>query len=67
MKNLKKSKFVLLEANYEPEVLRCCSYPYSVKQRIASNKGHLSNSEARKNYIKSFRKWSSKCNVRAFK
>ena len=44
--NLKQSKFVLLESNYEPEVLRCCSYPYSVKTRIAGNKGHLSNREA---------------------
>lgn len=46
MNNLKQSKFVLLEANYEPEVLRACSYPYSIKTRIAGIKGHLSNSEA---------------------
>ena len=45
-KNLEKSKFVLLESNYEPEVLRCCSYPYTVKKRIAGNKGHLSNRDA---------------------
>lgn len=46
MKNLKKSKFVLLESNYEPEILRMCSYPYPVKTRIAGIKGHLSNQEA---------------------
>lgn len=44
--NLKNSKFVLLEANYEPEVLRFCSYPYTVKSRISGNRGHLSNGEA---------------------
>lgn len=52
MNNLKTSKFVLLEANYEPEVLRYCSYPYSVKTRIAGIKGHLSNSEAGKTISK---------------
>ena len=46
--NLKGSKFILLEANYEPEVLRCCSYPYLVKTRIAGNRGHLSNGDAGK-------------------
>ena len=46
MANLKQSKFVLLESNYEPEVLRCCSYPYSVKTRIAGERGHLSNNMA---------------------
>lgn len=48
MTNLRSSKFVLLESNYEPEVLRFCSYPYSVKSRIAGIRGHLSNSEAGK-------------------
>ena len=52
MSNLKQSNFILLESNYEPEVLRCCGYPYSVKTRIAGNRGHLSKNEARKNNIK---------------
>jgi len=52
MSNLKTSKFVLLESNYEPEVLRYCGYPYSVKTRIAGKKGHLSNSEAGKTISK---------------
>lgn len=52
MDNLKTSKFVLLESNYEPEVLRYCGYPYSVKSRIAGLKGHLSNSEAGKTISK---------------
>lgn len=46
MNNLKQSKFVLLESNYEPEVLRYCSYPYVLKSRIASNTGHLANNVA---------------------
>lgn len=52
MNGLKNSKFVLLEANYEPEVLKCCGYPYSVKTRIAGNRGHLSNAEAGKTITK---------------
>lgn len=54
--NLKNSNLVLLEANYEPEVLRCSSYPYRLKERIASPIGHLSNVEAGKtiNYLADF-------------
>lgn len=54
--NLKNSNLVLLEANYEPEVLRCSSYPYRLKERIASPIGHLSNIEAGKtiNYLADF-------------
>lgn len=45
---LEGSNFVLLESNYEPKVLECSSYPYSLKSRIASNTGHLSNEMAGK-------------------
>ena len=45
---LEGSKFILLESNYDTEVLRCCGYPYSLKSRIASNTGHLSNTMAGK-------------------
>ncbi len=45
---LEGSKFILLESNYDTEVLRCCAYPYSLKSRIASNTGHLSNTMAGK-------------------
>ncbi len=44
--NLKNSTFVLLESNYDPEVLRYSSYPYSLKRRIAGPNGHLPNNEA---------------------
>ncbi len=48
LKHLEDSNFLLLEANYDPNVLRCSPYPYQLKQRIASPTGHLSNSKAGK-------------------
>ena len=33
----------MLEANYDPEVLRCSSYPFNLKYRISGPNGHLSN------------------------
>lgn len=44
--NLQNSSFVLLESNYDPEVLKCSSYPYSLKRRISGPNGHLPNKEA---------------------
>ena len=44
--NLKGSSFMLLEANYEPEVLKMSQYPFLLKRRIAGPHGHLSNNEA---------------------
>ena len=46
LSNLEKSKFVLLEANYDPNTLKCSSYPYVLKERIAGPNGHLSNQVA---------------------
>lgn len=48
MDYLKKSSFLMLESNYEPEVLKCCSYPFPLKSRIAGPNGHLSNNIAGK-------------------
>ena len=45
---LEGSKFILLESNYDTEVLKCCAYPYKLKTRIASDIGHLSNTMAGK-------------------
>lgn len=39
---------VVLEANYDFEMLQSCSYPYVLKQRIHSNSGHLSNADSGK-------------------
>ena len=46
--HLKNSSSILLEANYDPEILKCSRYPYILKQRISSNNGHLSNASAGK-------------------
>ena len=48
LKNLEESLFIMLEANYDPEVLRCASYPFKLKTRIAGPSGHLSNELAGK-------------------
>lgn len=37
---------VLLEANYDLDMLKNGSYPYTLKQRIMSNFGHLCNSDS---------------------
>jgi phosphoribosyl 1,2-cyclic phosphodiesterase len=46
--NMKNSSFILLESNYDPEILKCSRYPYILKQRISGPKGHLSNDLAGK-------------------
>lgn len=46
--NLCNSSFILLEANYDPNILKCSSYPYPLKQRICGPNGHLSNDVAGK-------------------
>jgi len=48
VESLKNSSFLLLEANYEPEMVHTSSYPYHLKKRILGNKGHLSNEMASK-------------------
>ena len=48
LKNLEDSIFVLLESNYDPEVLKFSRYPYPLKSRIAGPIGHLSNESAGK-------------------
>ena len=53
LKQLEDSKFILLESNYDTEVLKCSKYPYILKQRISGPNGHLSNEIASKviNYL----------------
>lgn len=48
IKNLEESSFILLESNYDPNILSYSKYPYSLKQRIAGPNGHLSNEAAGK-------------------
>lgn len=45
---LEDSSFILLEANYDPNILKCSRYPYALKERIAGPNGHLANSDAGK-------------------
>ncbi len=45
---LENSSFVLLESNYDPEILKVSKYPFMLKQRIAGPHGHLSNETAGK-------------------
>lgn len=42
-KALMGCRFVLLEANYDEQMLRCGPYPLYLKERILSESGHLSN------------------------
>lgn len=53
LKNLENSNLILLEANYDAEVLKYTKYPFSLKTRIAGPTGHLSNEMAGKtiNYL----------------
>ena len=37
---------VLLESNYDPDMLKAGSYPYELKRRILSTRGHLCNDDA---------------------
>lgn len=46
VKHIEGSEFLLLEANYDPEVLKYTKYPFKLKNRIAGPTGHLSNQVA---------------------
>lgn len=48
IKNLEDSIFILLEANYDPNILKYSPYPYLLKRRIAGPTGHLPNEDAGK-------------------
>ena len=43
VEKLQEMDLLLLEANHDEGMLQCGSYPYSLKQRILSDRGHLSN------------------------
>ena len=48
LNELKNSNFLMLESNYDPEILRIGRYPYRLKQRISGPFGHLPNELAGK-------------------
>ena len=39
-RHLYKSKLIVLESNYDSNMLMMGSYPYSLKKRVMSDKGH---------------------------
>ena len=43
---LKSSNLCLIESNHDTNMLKNGTYPWALKQRIASTRGHLSNDEA---------------------
>lgn len=43
---LEGSNLLLLESNYEPDMLKSSKYPYMLKKRILGPYGHLSNEDA---------------------
>src|ERR1700747_736434 len=43
--HLRGSDVLIMESNHDVEMLRGGSYPWAVKQRVASNVGHLSNAK----------------------
>lgn len=45
IENIHKSDLVLLESNHDKEMLVGGAYPYFLKRRILSDKGHLSNDD----------------------
>lgn len=49
---LEKCRLVLLESNYDPDMLRRGSYAYSLKSRIASSRGHLSNPDCGRELVR---------------
>ncbi|MBU1368284.1 MAG: MBL fold metallo-hydrolase [Bacteroidetes bacterium] len=52
IKFLKKASVIILESNYDEEMLEYGKYPYHLKQRIKGDQGHLSNTDAA-NFLKS--------------
>lgn len=45
LKIIEKSNFLVLESNYDENMLKNGIYPRYLKERVASNEGHLSNDE----------------------
>ena len=47
IKNTKNADLLCIESNYDEDMLRSCSYPSFLKQRIKSKSGHLPNEGVR--------------------
>jgi len=44
--HLKNAQIVLIESNHDPQMLKNGPYHYALKERVASDRGHLSNAQA---------------------
>lgn len=58
--NLSGADLVLLESNYDEHMLKVGPYPYSLKQRILSPNGHLSNADSSREVRKLIESGTSK-------
>lgn len=54
LNHLKDSHLILLESNHDVNMLEAGAYPYYLKQRILSDRGHLSNEVAAKALLDSY-------------
>lgn len=52
---IRKADNIVIEANYDPEMLENGRYPFALKQRIAGPFGHLSNSESARFLAENYR------------
>ena len=43
---IRGSRMLVVESNHDPQMLKLSSYPWELKQRIMSRRGHLSNGDA---------------------
>lgn len=48
---IKESDLAIIESNYDEQMLRNGEYPYNLKQRILSDRGHLSNNDCAKELV----------------
>ena len=49
--HLENVRLLALESNHDERMLREGPYPYAIKQRIASDRGHLSNAQAQEELV----------------
>ncbi|MBQ8892893.1 MAG: MBL fold metallo-hydrolase [Clostridia bacterium] len=45
LQQLSGCSLIMLESNYDPQMLECGPYPASLKRRVRSDRGHLSNGD----------------------
>lgn len=60
LSNLVDSSFILLESNYDPDILKYGKYPFKLKERILGPNGHLSNDTSAKTITELAQKHSLK-------